>query len=282
MQTMSELVPIRTALLSVSDKTDLVAFATALTARGVRILSTGGTAKTLTEAGISVTPIEKVTGFPEIMDGRVKTLHPLVHGALLGKRDNAEHVAAMKKHGIEPIDLVCINLYPFERTVSQPGVSMAEAIEQIDVGGPAMVRAAAKNAQWVTVVTSPKRYDLVISEMDSHAGSTTPRAARRAGGGGVRDDQRIRRGHRGVPEPPEPAGLPAGAAHVVHQGRRSSLRGEPAPGGRAVPRPPPPPARRSSTPGNCTASSSATTTSTTPRRPWRSSRPSGRSRARSR
>jgi phosphoribosylaminoimidazolecarboxamide formyltransferase/IMP cyclohydrolase len=170
---MSELVPIRTALLSVSDKTDLVAFASALAARGVKILSTGGTAKALTAAGIEVTPIEKVTGFPEIMDGRVKTLHPLVHGALLGRRDDAEHLAAMKKHGIEPIDLVCINLYPFERTVSQPGVSMSDAIEQIDVGGPAMLRAAAKNAQWVTVVTSPKRYDLVISEMDAHAGSTT-------------------------------------------------------------------------------------------------------------
>jgi phosphoribosylaminoimidazolecarboxamide formyltransferase / IMP cyclohydrolase len=171
---MSELVQIRTALLSVSDKTDLVAFASALAARGVKILSTGGTAKTLTDAGIRVTPIEQVTGFPEIMDGRVKTLHPLVHGALLGKRDNPEHTAAMKKHGIEPIDLVCINLYPFERTVSQPGVTMVEAIEQIDVGGPAMVRAAAKNARWVTVVTSPKRYDLVISEMDAHDGATTP------------------------------------------------------------------------------------------------------------
>jgi phosphoribosylaminoimidazolecarboxamide formyltransferase/IMP cyclohydrolase len=170
---MPDLVPIRTALLSVSDKTDLVAFARALVTRGVKLISTGGTAKALADAGLPVTPVEKITGFPEIMDGRVKTLHPMVHGGLLARRDDAEHLAAMQKHGIGAIDLVCINLYPFERTVSQPGVSMEDAIEQIDVGGPAMVRAAAKNAAWVTVVTSPKRYDAVISEMDAHQGATS-------------------------------------------------------------------------------------------------------------
>ncbi len=170
---MTNPVPIRRALLSVSDKTDLVPFARALVSRGVRIISTGGTARVLADAGIKVTPIEQVTGFPEIMDGRVKTLHPSVHGAILGRRDNPEHVAAMKAHGIEPIDLVCISLYPFERTVSAPGVTLEEAIEQIDVGGPAMLRAAAKNYQWVTVVTSAGRYDRVVSELDANDGCTT-------------------------------------------------------------------------------------------------------------
>lgn len=170
---MPNLVRIRRALLSVSDKTDLIPFARMLSTAGVQIISTGGTARTLTDAGIRVTPIEQVTGFPEIMDGRVKTLHPSVHGALLGKRSNPEHLAAMKTHGIEPIDLVCINLYPFERTVSEPGVTMDEAIEQIDVGGPAMIRAAAKNFESVVVVTSPRRYDAVANELAQHDGCTT-------------------------------------------------------------------------------------------------------------
>lgn len=170
---MPNLVPIRRALLSVSDKTDLIPFARTLSSFGVQIISTGGTARALADAGVHVTPIEHVTGFPEIMDGRVKTLHPAVHGALLGKRDNPEHLAAMKAHNIVPIDLVCINLYPFERTVSDPGVTMDEAIEQIDVGGPAMIRAAAKNFHSVTVLTSPKRYDDVANELRLHKGSTT-------------------------------------------------------------------------------------------------------------
>lgn len=170
---MSQPVKIRRALLSVSDKTDLIPFARSLEALGVQIVSTGGTARSLAEAGIQVMPIEQVTGFPEIMDGRVKTLHPSVHGAILARRDNAEHLAAMKTHGIEAIDLVCINLYPFEKTVSQPGVSMEDAIENIDVGGPAMMRAAAKNFQWVTVVTSPKRYDQIVTELTASDGCTS-------------------------------------------------------------------------------------------------------------
>ncbi len=170
---MPNLVPIRRALLSVSDKTDLIPFARTLSTLGVQIISTGGTARALMDAGIAVTPIEQVTGFPEIMDGRVKTLHPAVHGALLGKRSSPEHLAAMKAHKIEPIDLVCINLYPFERTVSDAGVTMEEAIEQIDVGGPAMIRAAAKNFESVVVVTSPKRYDDVANELGRHQGCTT-------------------------------------------------------------------------------------------------------------
>lgn len=165
--------PIRRALLSVSDKADLVPFAQALKARGVMIISTGGTAKALQAAGLDVMPVEKVTGFPEGLDGRVKTLHPGVHAGLLALRDRADHASFLKVHGIEPIDLVCINLYPFQRTVSDPNVTMAEAIENIDVGGPAMLRAAAKNAKFVTVVTSPRDYDRVINEMDAHGGGTT-------------------------------------------------------------------------------------------------------------
>ncbi len=170
---MPDLVRIRRALLSVSDKTDLVPFARALVAHGVEIISTGGTARALADAGIPVTPIDRVTGFPEIMDGRVKTLHPSVHGALLARRDNPEHVGAMERHGIRPIDLVCINLYPFERTIAREGVTQDEAIEQIDIGGPSMLRSAAKNFDFVTVVTSPRRYDRVVTELTQHAGSTT-------------------------------------------------------------------------------------------------------------
>lgn len=165
--------PIKRALLSVSDKADLVPFAQALRARGVTIISTGGTAKALGAAGIDVVAVEKVTGFPEGLDGRVKTLHPGVHAGLLALRDHADHASFLKVHGIEPIDLVCINLYPFQRTVADPNVTMTEAIENIDVGGPAMLRAAAKNAKFVTVVTSPRDYDRVINEMDSHGGATT-------------------------------------------------------------------------------------------------------------
>lgn len=172
---MPDLVKITRAILSVSDKTDLVPFAKALTACGVEIISTGGTAQALTAAGVAVTPIDQVTGFPEIMGGRVKTLHPMVHGGLLGVRDDADHAAAMKKHGIRPIDLVCINLYPFERTISKPGVPEHEAIEQIDIGGPSMIRSAAKNFDWVTVVTSPAAYDRVVGELNANQGQTTRR-----------------------------------------------------------------------------------------------------------
>jgi phosphoribosylaminoimidazolecarboxamide formyltransferase/IMP cyclohydrolase len=172
---MPELVPIRRALLSVSDKADLVPFARALRERGVEIVSTGGTARALAAAGIDAIPVEQVTGFPEGLDGRVKTLHPAVHGALLAVRDNAEHAAFLKAHGVTPIDLVCINLYPFEQTASRPGVSLADAIEHIDVGGPAMIRAAAKNYQWVTVVPAPHYYDRLINELDAHGGATTLR-----------------------------------------------------------------------------------------------------------
>ncbi|MEL7089454.1 MAG: hypothetical protein AAGL98_13615, partial [Planctomycetota bacterium] len=137
---MSHPVPIKTALISVSDKTDLIPFARRLAELGVRLISTGGTKKTLADAKLEVTGIENVTGFPEMMDGRVKTLHPNVHGGLLALRDKPDHAASLAQHGITPIDLVVVNLYPFERTVADENVSTEDAIEQIDIGGPSMVR----------------------------------------------------------------------------------------------------------------------------------------------
>ncbi len=170
-------VKIRRALISVSDKTGIAEFAGALAKMGVSIISTGGTARALQKAGVEVIAIDSVTGFPEMMDGRVKTLHPKIHGALLGLRDKAEHAAAMKAHGIEPIDLVCVNLYPFEKTVARPDCTPAEAIENIDIGGPSMVRSAAKNHKFVAIVTSPAQYERVLEEM-------------RENGGAVRDELR--------------------------------------------------------------------------------------------
>ncbi len=166
-------VKIKTALISVSDKTGIVDFAGSLADMGVKIISTGGTAKTLSEAGIDVVGIESVTGFPEMMDGRVKTLHPKIHGALLGLRDKAEHKAAMAEHDIEPIDLVCVNLYPFEQTVARPGCTFEEAIENIDIGGPSMIRSAAKNHKFVTVVTSPDQYEEVLEQMNKKGGAVS-------------------------------------------------------------------------------------------------------------
>ncbi len=170
---MHGLVPVRRALISVSDKRDLIPFAKTLADLGVDIVSTGGTAAALAAAGIKVTPIEQLTGFPEMMDGRVKTLHPRVHGGLLGRRDVAEHVKAMEEHGIAPIDLVCVNLYPFEMTVRREGVQEHEAIEQIDIGGPSMLRSAAKNHEFVAVVTDPSQYDRVASELAANKGATS-------------------------------------------------------------------------------------------------------------
>jgi len=164
---------IKRALISVSDKTGLVEFVTKLHAMGVEILSTGGTAKTLREADLPVMDISSFTGFPEIMDGRVKTLHPKVHGGLLYLRGDAGHEAQAKQHGIAPIDLVVVNLYPFVETISKEGVTLEQAIEQIDIGGPSMIRSAAKNYQSVTVVTSPEDYDSVIGDMETAKGGTT-------------------------------------------------------------------------------------------------------------
>lgn len=150
---------LKRALLSVSDKTGIVELAEFLHKNGVEIISTGGTMKALQDAGIPVTYVSDVTGFPEIMDGRVKTLNPKIHGAILAVRSNPEHMAALAKHDITPIDLVVVNLYPFRETISKPGVTEAEAIENIDIGGPAMVRASAKNFKDVVIVTYPSRYE---------------------------------------------------------------------------------------------------------------------------
>ena len=169
---MTDLVPVRRALLSLSDKSRLAELANALAKHGVELVSTGGTAAKLRETGSQVRDISDLTGFPEMMDGRVKTLHPKVHGGLLGVRDNAEHSAAMKEHGIAPIDLVVVNLYPFEATVMR-GASRDEIIENIDIGGPSMVRSAAKNHAFVAIITDPADYEELIAELDTNGGATS-------------------------------------------------------------------------------------------------------------
>jgi len=160
------------ALVSVSDKTGLIDLARALTSRGVELLSTGGTATALREAGLTVRDVSDLTGFPEMMDGRVKTLHPRVHGGLLALRDDAGHVAAMDDHGVDPIDLLVVNLYPFEATVAR-GAGHDETIENIDIGGPAMIRAGAKNHAHVAVVVDPQDYAALLAELDANDGATT-------------------------------------------------------------------------------------------------------------
>jgi phosphoribosylaminoimidazolecarboxamide formyltransferase/IMP cyclohydrolase len=167
------------ALVSVSDKRGLVEFAKVLAKHGVEILSTGGTAKLLADAGLKVTQVSDHTGFPEMMDGRVKTLHPKIHGGLLGRRDVSEHMAAMREHGIAPIDLVVVNLYPFAQTIAKPGVSFEEAIENIDIGGPSMLRSAAKNHESVTVVVDPDDYAVVQAELEASGGEVSVATNRR-------------------------------------------------------------------------------------------------------
>ncbi len=175
---MTDLAPVTRALLSVSDKTGLVDLGRALAERGVELVSTGGTARALREAGLAVRDVAEVTGFPEMMDGRVKTLHPMVHGGLLALRDNPGHVAAMEAHGIAPIDLLIVNLYPFEETVAK-GADYDTCVENIDIGGPAMIRAAAKNHAHVTVVVDVEDYDKVLGDMDQHGGATCPKFRRK-------------------------------------------------------------------------------------------------------
>jgi phosphoribosylaminoimidazolecarboxamide formyltransferase/IMP cyclohydrolase len=166
----NHLIKVRRALISVSDKNGIVDFARVLLTQGVEILSTGGTAQLLKLNGIVVTEVSQMTGFPEMMEGRVKTLHPKVHGGILARRDKPDHVRAMEEHGIPPIDMVVVNLYPFEATVAKPGCSMEDAIENIDIGGPAMVRAAAKNHAFVAVVTDPADYPPLAAKMKASGG----------------------------------------------------------------------------------------------------------------
>ncbi|WP_158925361.1 bifunctional phosphoribosylaminoimidazolecarboxamide formyltransferase/IMP cyclohydrolase [Acidisphaera sp. S103] len=177
---MTDIVPIRRALISVSDKAGLVPFARALAARGVEILSTGGSAKALRDAGVPVKEVSDHTGFPEIMDGRVKTLVPQIHGGILGRRDVPEHMEQMRTHGIAPIDLVAVNLYPFEATVAK-GAAYDDCVENIDIGGPALIRAAAKNHDFVTVLTDPDQYDEVLEALAASGGTSLLLRRRLAG-----------------------------------------------------------------------------------------------------
>lgn len=167
----SSLKKIRRALISVSDKTGIVELAQALLRHNIEIISTGGTAKLLRERGLSVRDVSDLTGFPEMLDGRVKTLHPKVHGGILGIRENAEHQAKMRQHEIQPIDLVVVNLYPFRETIQKPDVELAEAIENIDIGGPAMIRSAAKNHNDVAVLVEPEDYQAVITQLNANEGA---------------------------------------------------------------------------------------------------------------
>ena len=169
---MPNLVPVGRALISVSDKSGLIDLARALAAQGVELISTGGTSTMLRAAGLRVRDVAEVTGFPEMMDGRVKTLHPNIHGALLALRDDDEHLVAMAAHGIEPIDLMISNLYPFEETVAK-GADHPTCIENIDIGGPAMIRASAKNHRFVTVVTDPSDYPALLEQLKVNDGATT-------------------------------------------------------------------------------------------------------------
>ena len=169
---MPNLVHVGRALISASDKTGLIDLCRSLSALGIELISTGGTSAGLRAAGLAVRDVSEVTGFPEMMDGRVKTLHPNVHGGLLALRDDDEHLVAMAAHGIEPIDLLVVNLYPFEATVARGG-SYADCVENIDIGGPAMIRAAAKNHKFVNVVVDPQDYPALLAELTKHDGATS-------------------------------------------------------------------------------------------------------------
>ena len=169
----------RRALVSTSDRTALPEFVLGLDDLGIQIISTGGTGAFIREAGIDVTDVADVTGFPEIMDGRVKTLHPRIHGGFLAVRDNPEHMATIAEHGIEPIDIVCVNLYPFEDTVARPDCTFDEAIEKIDIGGPSMLRSAAKNCESIYVVSSPTQYEETLRRLRADDCAIDPAYGRR-------------------------------------------------------------------------------------------------------
>lgn len=173
------MIRIRRALLSVSEKRGIVELATALGRMGVEILSTGGTFRALADNGVKVTEVAAVTGFPEMLDGRVKTLHPFIHGGILARRDREDHLRELRGHGILPIDLVVVNLYPFEATVSRPGCTLEEAVENIDIGGPCLIRAAAKNHSGVVVVVDPNDYSSILAEMDRSGGAVSEETSRR-------------------------------------------------------------------------------------------------------
>ena len=226
-------VQVARALLSVSDKTGIVEFARGLADLGIEIISTGGTARELENAGVSVRSISDLTGFPEIMDGRVKTLHPKLYAGLLAVRDNPEHLAAAHEQEVEFVDLVCVNLYPFERTAQTRGVTDDEVVENIDIGGPTMIRAAAKNSAFAAPVVSPASYDAVLDELresDRRLSCDDSGEPRRRG---VRLHRAIRHRHRPL-VPGEAGGLPAAHGPRVREGARAALRGEPAPARRLL------------------------------------------------
>jgi phosphoribosylaminoimidazolecarboxamide formyltransferase / IMP cyclohydrolase len=168
------MIPIHRALISLTDKSAVVDFARGLKECEVELLSTGGTAKLLRENGVAITEVSDYTGFPEMLDGRVKTLHPKIHGGILGIRDNQAHVETMARHGIEPIDMVVVNLYAFAQTIAKPGCTLEEAIENIDIGGPTLIRAAAKNHRHVAVVTDPADYPAILSELKANQSALSP------------------------------------------------------------------------------------------------------------
>ena len=169
---MSDIAEIRRAVLSVYDKRGIEKLGKALSGKGVEIVSTGGTSQRLREAGVEVRPVQEITGVPEMLDGRVKTLHPKLLGGVLYRRDIPEHLQAIEEHGLCPIDLVVVNLYPFTDTIARPGCTRAEAVEQIDIGGPTMLRSAAKNHAHVTMVVDPGDYEVLIAEMEEYGGTT--------------------------------------------------------------------------------------------------------------
>ena len=279
-----------TALISVSDKTGIVEFARALHQRGIALLSTGGTARLLADAGLPVTEVAEVTGFPEMLDGRVKTLHPRIHGGLLARRDLPAHMAALARARHRPIDLLVINLYPFAQTMARADCTLDDAIENIDIGGPAMLRAAAKNWQDVGVVIDPADYAQVLAELD--AGGAHARHQAGVGQEGVRAHRGLRRHDRQLPrraccpaprrnaaQVPRARAYPAVFNLQLVRSQDAALRREPAPERRLLPRARCRPPARWRTPGSCRARSSATTTSPTPMRRGNASRPSTSRRA---
>ena len=211
--------PVKRALLSVTDKTGIVAFSQRLNALGVELVSTGGTAATLREAGLPVRDISDLTGFPEMLDGRVKTLHPKVHGAILHIRGKIEHIRSVEEHGIVPIDMVVVNLYAFEQTAARPGVLFHEVIENIDIGGPSMVRSAAKNFEDVAIVTDPADYEVIASQMEANNGSidmpTRWRLAQAAFATTAAYDTAIANALENLQPPTGEAGQPAAAQHAA-------------------------------------------------------------------
>jgi hypothetical protein len=231
---------IRQALISVSNKEGVLEFAQGLLAHGVTLLSTGGTARLLRDAGLPVREVGEYTGFPEMLDGRVKTLHPKVHAGILARRDLPEHMETLAQHGIPTIDLVCVNLYPFRETIAKAGVTLEEAIENIDIGGPAMVRSSAKNYPGVAVVTDPEDYPELLVEMTAERRRTEPRDSLRAGQEGFRTYRSLRCGDRQLADlarRSEPAGcLPRAPATRFRSRRDAALWRKSASAGGLLPR----------------------------------------------